>query len=157
MKAILRQTRISSKKANLVAALVRGKMAEEAMDTLKFTPKKAAPIIRKLIASAVANAEENFKQKKETLQVKEIIVTEGPTYKRRNMVSKGRAHPIMKRTAHITIKLEAVQQAATKKVKAKAETTEMETVETEMPKAETKTVKEKEKVVKKEETKKSDK
>lgn len=116
MKAILRQVRISSKKANLIATLVRGKMAEEAMDTLRFTPKKAAPILRKLIESAVANAGENFKQKKETLKIKEIIVTEGPTYKRRNLISKGRAHPILKRTAHITVKLESVQAEAPKKV-----------------------------------------
>jgi len=106
MKSILRQVRISPKKANLIAQLVRNMKAEEALLTLKFTNKKAAPILKKLIESAVANAVNNFKQNAEGLYIKEIIVTEGPTYKRRTMVSKGRAHPILKRTSHITIKLE---------------------------------------------------
>ncbi len=110
MKAILRQTRISPKKANLVAALIRRKKAVEAVDVLKFTPKKAAPIIKKLLESAIANAESNFKQNKDTLYVKEVIVTEGPTYKRSIPVSRGRAHPLLKRTSHITVKLEAQEE-----------------------------------------------
>lgn len=107
MKAILRQVRISPKKANLVADLVRRKSVTEALDVLKFTPKKAAGIIRKVIASAAANAEQNFKQKIDTLVVKEIIVTEGATYKRSLPISKGRVHPILKRTSHITVKVES--------------------------------------------------
>jgi large subunit ribosomal protein L22 len=107
MKAYLKQTRISSKKANLIAALVRNKKALEASELLKFTPKKAAPILRKLIDSALANAETNFKQNKDDLYIKEIIVTEGPTLKRSIPISKGRTHPILKRTAHITVKLES--------------------------------------------------
>lgn len=122
MKAILRQTRISPKKANLVAALVRKKTVNDALDILKFTPKKAAPILRKLIASAAANAEHNFKQAKDSLYIKEIIVTEGPTYKRHVPVSKGRAHPILKRTSHITVKIEAeVAPKAPKKAEEKKE------------------------------------
>jgi len=109
MKAKLRQIRISPKKANLVAALVRNKKVIEAIDTLKFTPKKAAPILRKLIESATANAENNFKQKRENLYIKEIIVTKGPTYKRSNPISRGRAHPILKRTAHITVKISTLE------------------------------------------------
>ena len=69
----------------------------------------------------MANAEHNAKQDKASLYIKEIIVTEGPTYKRRVMVSRGRAHPILKRTSHITIKLESKEvektTKATKKVK----------------------------------------
>ena len=136
MKAHLRQTRISSKKANLVADLVRNMKASEAVDILKFTPKKAAPLLKKLIESAMANAEHNAKQDKATLYIKEIIVTEGPTYKRRVMVSRGRAHPILKRTSHITIKLESKEvpktTKATKKVK-EAEAT-VKTEETAKPK-----------------------
>lgn len=105
MKAILRQVRISPKKANLVAALVRNKPVVEATTILKFTTKKAAPIIKKVIESAVANAENNLKQNKDNLLIEEIVVTEGPTYKRRQMISRGRAHPILKRTSHITVKL----------------------------------------------------
>ncbi len=107
MKAILRQVRISPKKINLVASLVRRKGAKEAMEMLKFVPKKGAPILRKLIGSAVANAAANFKQDKESLVIKEIIVTEGTTYKRRMPVSRGRSYPILKRTSHISVKVEA--------------------------------------------------
>lgn len=109
MKSIVRQVRISPKKSNLVAALVRNKKALDALDILKFTPKKAAPVVRKAIQSAIANAETNFKQKRENLYIKEIIVNEGTTYKRRMPVSRGRAHPILKRTSHITIKLHQIE------------------------------------------------
>lgn len=109
MKAFLKRARISPKKANLVAALVRRKKVQEAVDTLKFTPKKAAPMLRKLIESAAANAENNFKQKREALYIKEILVTEGPTMKRHVPISRGRVHPVLKRTSHITVKLELKQ------------------------------------------------
>lgn len=105
MKAVLSTIRISPEKANLVAALVRNKKALEAVDILRFTPKKAAPVLKKLIQSAIANAENNFKQNKEDLQIKSIVVTQGQMYKRRNPVSRGRAHPILKKTSHIKIEL----------------------------------------------------
>lgn len=123
MKAILRQIRISPKKANLVACLVRNKKASEAVDILKFTPKKGAKILGKLLNSAIANAENNNKQDKNDLTIKEIIVTEGSTYKRRVPVSRGRAHPILKRTSHITVtlmskeKTEKTEKPATKTTK----------------------------------------
>ena len=113
MKAILRTVRISPKKANLVACLVRRMKVTEAVDILRFTPKKAAPILRKLIESAAANAEHNFKQDRDSLIVEEIVVTEGPTYKRSLPVSKGRSHPILKRTSHITIRLGAETKQST--------------------------------------------
>lgn len=91
---------------NLVAELIRGKKAMDAIDILKFTPKKSARPLKKLIESAVANAVNNFKQDKQDLYVKEVIVTKGPTLKRSIPVSRGRANPILKRTAHITVKLE---------------------------------------------------
>ncbi|MFH1284274.1 MAG: 50S ribosomal protein L22 [Candidatus Peregrinibacteria bacterium] len=106
MKAILRKIRISPEKANLVAALVRNKKVIDAINILKFTPKASARPLKKLIESAVANAENNFKQQREDLIIKEILVTKGPTYKRGVSVSRGRVHPILKRTAHITVKLE---------------------------------------------------
>ncbi len=139
MKAILRGIRISPKKANLVAALVRNKKAQDAIDILRFTPKRTSLVLKKLIESAVANAVNNFKQTKETLGIKEIIVTEGPTYKRSMPVSRGRQHPILKRSSHITVKLEAVGEAPAKTAKkatvkkstktAKAETETTETTE----------------------------
>jgi len=103
VKAIARNVRISPKKVNLVAGLVRRKNAEEALSILKFTPKKGAKILYKLLHSALANAENNFKQKRDSLFVKEIVVTEGPTFKRSVPVSRGRVHPILKRNSHITI------------------------------------------------------
>ncbi len=129
MKAILRKVRISPKKANLIAALVRNKNVKEAIDILKFTPKKGALIVRKVIESATANAEHNFKQKLDTLYIKEILVTEGITYKRSLPISRGRMHPILKRTSHITVKVEA--KSETEKVKNEKPKTE--------PKTETKT------------------
>jgi len=105
MKAILRHTRISPKKANLVAGLVRRKSVKEALDILKFTPKKAAPLLLQVIKSAAANAINNLKQKEENLFIDEIIVTEGTTMKRFIPVSRGRAHPIRKKTSHITVKI----------------------------------------------------
>jgi large subunit ribosomal protein L22 len=117
VKAIARHIRISPKKANLVAGLVRNKKAEEALDILKFTPKKAAGILYKVIKSAIANAENNFKQNRENLIIKEIIVTEGPTLKRSVPVSRGRVHPILKRTSHITVKVEVKDKKEDEKAK----------------------------------------
>ncbi len=103
MKAIAKHVRISPKKANLVAGLIRRKNAVEALDILKFTPKKAAKILYKVLHSAMANAENNFKQDKNSLIIKEIVVNEGRTLKRSVPISRGRVHPILKRTSHITI------------------------------------------------------
>ena len=108
MKAVLRNVRISPKKANLVAGLVRGKQVDAALMQLKFTPKKAAGILYKVIKSASSNAENNFKQSPEKLFIREIVVTEGPTYKRGRSVSRGRMHRIRKRTSHITVHVDVI-------------------------------------------------
>ena len=79
MKSIQKNIHISPKKANLVAGLVRGAMVSDALSQLKFTPKKAAAILYKMIHSAAANAENNFKQNKDLLYIKEIVVTKGVT------------------------------------------------------------------------------
>ncbi len=105
MKAIARTIRITSKKLNLVADLVRNKDVITAMSILQFTPKKAAKILNKLVHSAVANAETNFKQNRNSLFIKEIVITEGATIKRSVSISRGRVHPILKRTAHGTVTL----------------------------------------------------
>lgn len=125
VKAIARNIRISPKKANLVAGLVRKKKAQEALDILKFTPKKGAKLLYKVLHSAVANAENNFKQKKDSLIIKEIVVTQGPTFKRSVPVSRGRVHPILKRNAHITVTLgldEKAEKQEKPEAKAKAKT-----------------------------------
>lgn len=120
MKAILRQVRISPKKVNLIAAMVRNKKVTDALDLLHFVPKKAAPILKKVISSAMANAENNFKQEREALYIKEIVVTEGTTLKRGVPISKGRVHPIKKKTTHITVKLVQLSEAPKKSKRAKA-------------------------------------
>ncbi len=103
MKALLKNTRISPDKANLVAGLVRGIMVDDALNALTFTPKKGAKILYKVIASAAANAEHNLKQDRSKLYVKEVVVSKGPTFKRGVSVSRGRTHPILKRTAQIRV------------------------------------------------------
>ena len=105
MKAIRRYLRISSKKVNLVASLVRGMPAEDAMNFLRFTPKKSAKPLLETLKSAVANAEQNFKQKKADLYISKIVINEGATLKRARPVSRGRSHPIKKRTSHITVEV----------------------------------------------------
>lgn len=116
MKAILRYLRIAPKKVNLVADLVRGKPVEYAINLLKFIPKHAAKPMLDTLKSAVANAENNFKQKKKDLYISKIVVNEGATLKRSRPVSRGRAHPILKRTSHIVIEV-AVKPEAVKAVK----------------------------------------
>lgn len=105
MKAHLRNTRISLKKANLVAGMVRGKKVTEALSILKFMPKKGADILYKVVLSAASNAKNNFKQSIDDLYVTEILVTKGPTFRRSIPISRGRVHPIRKRTAHITVEV----------------------------------------------------
>lgn len=105
MKAHLRRTRISPKKANIVAGLIRGKSAEEALELLKFTPKKAAKTLSKVLASAMANAEQNDSKNRSDLMIKSVIVNKGPFYKRFLPSARGRALPLSKPTSHITIEL----------------------------------------------------
>lgn len=131
MIAHLRRTRISSKKMNLIAEMVRRKPVLEALDILKFTPKKAAKDLYKVILSASKNAENNFQQDMKTLVIKEIIVNEGPTYKRFQPVSRGRTNPILKRTSHVTVKVESTAVAPVKKATPKKEAKVKEEVATE--------------------------
>ncbi|MBI4994465.1 50S ribosomal protein L22 [Candidatus Peregrinibacteria bacterium] len=105
MKSIRRYLRISSKKVNLVAGLVRGKPVEQAINFLRFTPKKSAKPLMEAIKSAAANAEQNFKQQRKDLYIDKIIINEGSTLKRSMPISRGRTHPIKKRTCHITVTL----------------------------------------------------
>jgi len=105
MKAVLRKIRISPKKANLVAGMVRGKKVNDALDLLKFMPKKAAKILYHVVLSAASNAKNNFKQNIDDLVITSLLVTKGPTYKRSLPISRGRVHPIRKRTSHITVEV----------------------------------------------------
>lgn len=105
MKAVLRTIRISPKKANLVAGMVRGKKVNDALAILKFMPKKGADILYKVVHSASSNAKNNFKQNMDDLVITKLLVTKGPTYKRSLPISRGRVHPISKRTSHITVEV----------------------------------------------------
>lgn len=102
-KAVARNIRISPQKARLVADVVRGMNAGAAVTTLRFMPKKAARIIRKVLESAVANADQLESVDVDNLYIKEITVDGGPMLKRFRPRAQGRATRILKRTSHITI------------------------------------------------------
>ncbi|EGV31857.1 MULTISPECIES: 50S ribosomal protein L22 [Thiorhodococcus] len=102
-EATLKYARISAQKARLVADLIRGRHVEEALNTLTFSTKKGAEIIKQVLESAIANAEHNAGADIDELKVAAIQVNEGPTMKRIHARAKGRANRIMKRTSHITL------------------------------------------------------
>jgi len=109
-KATLRYARISPRKARLVADMVRGKDASEAIEILGFVERKTAPLLKKLVESAVANAEQSAGRGEEeldidTLYVESILVDGGPTLRRFRPRAQGRATKVMKKTSHITVRL----------------------------------------------------
>jgi large subunit ribosomal protein L22 len=103
--ATLKFLRISPRKARLVADLVRGKPVGLALDTLKFTGRAASLPIRKVIESAMANAENNHGLDVDILWVKELRIDPGPTLKRFQPRAQGRAYTIRKRTSHVHVVL----------------------------------------------------
>lgn len=103
VSAKLRHASISAQKARLVADMIRGERVEDALNTLEYTPKKAAQMIKKVLNSAIANAEENEGADIDELKVSEIFVDEGPTQKRLRPRARGRADRIFKRSSHITV------------------------------------------------------
>ena len=105
VSASLKGARISAQKARLVADQVRGKNVEEALNILTFSPKKAAVLIKKVLNSAIANAEHNEGADVDELKVSTIFVDEGMTMKRIRPRAKGRADRIFKRSCHITVKV----------------------------------------------------
>ncbi len=101
-----RHIRMSPRKVRLVADLIRGLSAHEAQKQLTFSKKAASEVVLKLLNSAMANAEHNFKLNKDILRIATIMVDGGPTIKRFKPRAQGRSAPIRKRTSHITIVLE---------------------------------------------------
>ena len=101
--AILRGVHLSPQKARLVADLVRGKKVDQALDILNFTPKKGAEIIKKVVESAIANAEHNNGADIDVLKVTSIYVDKGMVLKRIRPRAKGRAGKIIKPTCHIHV------------------------------------------------------
>ncbi len=105
VRARLSYLPISAQKVRLVVDLVRGKDANEALEILRLTNKRAARPLYKLLASAVANAEENFGLSRDELYVASIFADEGPTRKWRRFGARGRFKPLLRRTSHVTIVL----------------------------------------------------
>jgi large subunit ribosomal protein L22 len=105
MKSSLKNYRQSPRKVRLVADLIRGKKVSQALTELNFLPKRGADVVTKLIASAVANAENNFKVSVDDLIVKEITVDKGVTLKRYRPRARGVAKRINKRTSNINLSL----------------------------------------------------
>jgi len=101
--AQLRFLPLSAQKVRLVVDLVRGKGANEALELLRFANKRAALPVGKLVASAVANAEENFGVSRDDLYVAAIFADEAPTRKWRRFGARGRFKPILRRTSHVTV------------------------------------------------------
>jgi len=102
-RAIARHVRIAPRKVRLVIDNIRGKNVGEALNILRFTSKASAPVISKVVKSAMANAVHNFEMDEGSLYVAEAFVDAGPTLKRIRPRQKGRAYSILKRTSHITI------------------------------------------------------
>ena len=113
-KAIAKTIRISPRKARLVIDLIRNKKVTEADKILSNLTQESAKVIRKVLTSAVANAENNLSLDKNNLFVTGAFVDEGPTMKRARMGSRGRVDPILKRTCHITIVVGDKEEASNK-------------------------------------------
>lgn len=103
VSAKLKYARVSAQKGRLIANQIRGLSVERALNILAFSPKKAAGIIKKVLMSAIANAEHNESADIDELKVAKIMVDEGPTFKRMRARAKGRGTRILKRTSHITV------------------------------------------------------
>ena len=110
-KAMLRLARVSARKARLVADLIRGRGVDEALEILTFTRKKSAPLFRKLLESAIANAEyhatqQNRKIDLDSLIVSKVLVDQGPTLRRFRPRARGMATKVLKKTSHITVEVD---------------------------------------------------
>jgi len=122
--ASLKKVRISPRKVGIVAALVRGRMVDDAIVILDHTPRRAAAEVKDAIKSARANAEHNHSYKPETLRITSISVTPGPQFKRYRPAAHGRALPFARRTSHIFVQVDGEKRVSKK---AAAVTAEKET------------------------------
>ena len=111
-KAIAKYVRIAPRKVRIVMNLIRGKDIADAFAILKFTPKRGATLIEKVLKSAVANAENNFDMDADKLFVSTCFVDQGPTIKRYHPRSRGQAFSILKHTSHITVVVSEKDSAA---------------------------------------------
>lgn len=104
--ATAKYVRISSRKVKIVIDLIRGKNVDEALAILQYTPKAAAPVVAKVLNSAIANAVNNQELNRQNLYVAEVYANPGPTLKRYVARSRGSASPMLKRTSHISVVLD---------------------------------------------------
>ncbi len=121
-KACHKYARITARKARYVMDMVRNKPVEHALDALRFTSRRAAPMIAKVVKSAMANAVQEGGANPENLVIEEAYADEGPTAKRWRPRARGMAYPIFKRTSHLTVVVTEVKQTA--KVDAPTDTDE---------------------------------
>ena len=105
-KAVAKYVRISPRKVRLIMDQIRGKRVQEALNLLSYTPQKGALILKKLLDSAVANAEQNSNTDVDKLYIERIFADEGPSLKRFRPRAMGRATRILKRTSHLTVILD---------------------------------------------------
>jgi large subunit ribosomal protein L22 len=112
-RARAKYVRTSATKVRRVVALIKGRRAQEALDVLRFSPHAAALPVSKVLASAMANAEQRLEVDPDTLVVAAAYADEGPTLKRIRPRAQGRAYRIRKRTSHITVEVESVPQRET--------------------------------------------
>lgn len=109
VRAIAKYIRVQPRKVRLIADHVVGKPARRTVDVLRFHPSKSAKVLRKVILSAIANAEENNNLSADELRIREIRIDDGPRIKRIQARAMGRANRIIKRTSHITVVVEDYQ------------------------------------------------
>ena len=114
VKATAKYIKISPEKISLIVDQIKKYPPKDALSVLGFVNKSSSPALQKIIKSAIANAKNNFGLTEESLKFKEIFVGKGPMSKRYRPVSRGRAHPILKRTSHITVILEGEQKVEPK-------------------------------------------
>ncbi len=105
VKAVLRYVRVSPLKVRQVIGAVKGKPVEQGLNTLKFMPQKSAAILRKVIHSAVANADQNNSIDVDALVIRNVVADQGPSQKRFRARARGRGARVLKRTSHITVTL----------------------------------------------------
>jgi large subunit ribosomal protein L22 len=115
--AVLKFVRLSPQKGRLVADLIRGLSVERALEILQFSPKRAAKPVKKVLESAIANAEHNEGADVDELRVQTICIDEGPVLKRFHARAKGRGARILKRTSHITVTVSDAKKAPKKRGK----------------------------------------
>lgn len=136
VKAELNYLRIAPRKARLVANLIRGQSVEKAQTTLNFVIKKGATPLLKLLKSAIANAKNNFQIEESNLFISQILVDEGPKYKRWMPRARGSASEIQKKTSHITLILNEIKKGAKKAKKTKKTEGEIKKIEEDVEKVE---------------------